>query len=98
MSASPGFFPRVLCHRSRLTSRGELHSGPSENMRKLYLLAGVLIFSLYIVYDTQTIVGGEHKNFQFDMDDYVLAALVIYLDIINLFILLLQLLQGGRRD
>ena len=67
-------------------------------MRKLYLLAGVLIFSLYIVYDTQTIVGGEHKNFQFDMDDYVLAALVIYLDIINLFILLLQLLQGGRRD
>eukprot|EP01045_Picozoa_sp_COSAG04_P015908 COSAG04_NODE_1292_length_7342_cov_14.979994_5_plen_353_part_00 len=43
--------------------------GPSENMRKLYLLAGVLIFSLYIVYDTQTIVGGEHKNFQFDMDD-----------------------------
>ena len=28
----------------------------------------------------------------------VLAALVIYLDIINLFILLLQLLQGGRRD
>ena len=90
-------------------------------MRKLYLLAGVLIFSLYIVYDTQTIVGGEHKNFQFDMDDCkivilsrfvavrlanpksitisdVLAALVIYLDIINLFILLLQLLQGGRRD
>ena len=67
-------------------------------MRKLYLLAGVLIFSLYIVYDTQTIVGGEHKNLQFDMDDYVLAALVIYLDIINLFILLLQLLQGGRRD
>lgn len=66
--------------------------------RNIYLLIGVLIFSLYLVYDTQIIVGGEHKSFQFDMDDYVLAALVIYLDIINLFILLLQLLNGGRRD
>jgi protein lifeguard len=53
---------------------------------------------MYLVYDTQIIVGGEHKSYQFDMDDYVLAALVIYLDIINLFILLLQLLNGGRRD
>ena len=58
----------------------------------------VQIFSMYLVYDTQIIVGGEHKSYQFDMDDYVLAALVIYLDIINLFILLMQLLQGGRRD
>ena len=66
--------------------------------RNIYLLLGVLIFSLYLVYDTQLIVGGEHKSYQFDMDDYVLAALVIYLDIINLFILLLQLLNGGRRD
>lgn len=66
--------------------------------RNIYLLIGVLIFSMYLVYDTQTIVGGEHKSYQFDMDDYVLAALVIYLDIINLFILLMQLLNGGRRD
>ena len=66
--------------------------------RNIYLLLGVLIFSMYLVYDTQLSVGGEHKSYQFDMDDYVLAALVIYLDIINLFILLLQLLNGGRRD
>jgi hypothetical protein len=66
--------------------------------RNIYLLMGVLIFSLFLVYDTQMIVGGDHKSYQFDMDDYVLAALVIYLDIINLFILLLQLLNGGRRD
>ncbi len=66
--------------------------------RNIYLLLGVLIFSMYLVYDTQLIVGGDHKSYQFDMDDYVLAALVIYLDIINLFILLLQLLNGGRRD
>ena len=39
---------------------------------------------MYLVYDTQIIVGGQHKSHQIDMDDYVLAALVIYIDIINL--------------
>ena len=47
-------------------------------------------------YDTQLIVGGAHKKHQFGVDDYVFAALNIYLDIINLFLLLLQLLQDRR--
>lgn len=51
----------------------------------------------YLVYDTQLIIGGQHKRMQFDMDDYVLAALSIYLDIINLFILILRLLNDSRR-
>jgi len=64
-------------------------------LQKLYLFAGVMIFSLYIVYDTQIMLGGNHK-FTIGMDDYVFAALNLYLDIINLFILLLDLLNGGR--
>ena len=58
-------------------------------------LAGVLIFSLYIVHDTQLMLGGSHKV-SIGMDDYVFAALNLYLDIINLFLLLLDLLNGGR--
>ena len=38
-----------------------------------------MLFSLYLVYDTQLIVGGAHKKFQFSVDDYVFAALNIYL-------------------
>lgn len=64
-------------------------------MQKLYLFAGVMIFSLYIVHDTQIMLGGNHK-LTIGMDDYVFAALNLYLDIINLFILLLDLLNGGR--
>merc|ERR1712150_68117 len=56
---------------------------------------GAILFSFYIVYDTQLIVGGKHEH-QFGIDDYVFAALNIYLDIINLFIYLLQLF--GSRD
>jgi len=43
-------------------------------------------------------VCGRHVECWEEGGRYVLAALVIYLDIINLFILLMQLLNGGRRD
>jgi len=52
---------------------------------------GALLFSFYIVYDTQLIVGGDHKKYQFEVDDYCMAAISLYLDIINLFLYLLEL-------
>ena len=58
---------------------------------------GAILFSCYIVYDTQLIVGGKHKKYQFSVDDYVFAAITLYLDIINLFLYLLELI-GGRRE
>uniref|UniRef100_A0A0G4IDM6 Uncharacterized protein n=1 Tax=Chromera velia CCMP2878 TaxID=1169474 RepID=A0A0G4IDM6_9ALVE len=63
---------------------------------KIYAALGAILFSFYIVYDTQLIVGGKHHQHQFSVDDYVFAALNIYLDIINLFIYLLRLF-GERR-
>ena len=60
-----------------------------------YAGLGVLIFSLYLVYDTQLVIGGTHKKYQFSVDDYVFAALNLYLDIINLFLMILALL-GDR--
>jgi FtsH-binding integral membrane protein len=38
------------------------------------------------------IIGGEHKAHKFTVDDYVFAALTLYLDIIQLFMRLLRLL------
>ena len=31
------------------------------------------------------------------VDDYIIAAIELYLDIVNLFLFLLMLLSGGRR-
>lgn len=45
-------------------------------------LAGVILFSIYLIHDTQMIVGGQHRNHQFDKDSYILAAIVLYIDII----------------
>merc|ERR1712176_655477 len=63
----------------------------------LYDLVGVLVFVGYIVHDTQLIIGGEHKAHQFTVDDYVFAALNIYLDLMRLFLHVLRLLGRKRK-
>lgn len=66
-------------------------------MTWLYSAFGVALFSMFIVYDTQKIIGvlGGHKQ-ELSIDDYVAAALMLYLDIINIFIDLLQLLGDNK--
>ena len=53
----------------------------------------VIFYGLFLVYDTQLIAGkGEYK---LSIDDYIIGALIIYLDIIMIFIQLLKLF--GRK-
>mmetsp|Transcript_85225 Transcript_85225/g.166716 ORF Transcript_85225/g.166716 Transcript_85225/m.166716 type:complete len:110 (+) Transcript_85225:228-557(+) len=61
-----------------------------------YDFLAVLLFTFYIVYDTQLILGGDDRKAQFGVDDYCFAAISLYLDIINLFLHLLSLF-GERR-
>jgi FtsH-binding integral membrane protein len=63
-------------------------------LNTVYSSIGAILFSFYIVYDTQLIVGGDHKN-KIGTEEYIFAALSLYLDIINLFISLLELM-GDR--
>jgi len=65
--------------------------GDMHGFRLVYATAGSLIFSMFIVYDTQLIVGGKHAQNQYSIDDYAMAAISLYIDIIQLFMMLLQL-------
>ena len=65
--------------------------GYTQNL--LFCMLGVFVFSFYIVCDTQMIIGGKHKRNQFSLDMYVLASVVLYLDIIDLFLQILQALN-----
>jgi len=59
----------------------------------LWLAGGtVVIFSGLLVFDTWRL-----RNV-FGPDDYVTAAVQIYLDLLNLFLALVRILGGGRRD
>lgn len=62
-----------------------------------YGSAGALIFSLYIVYDTQLMMGGKHK-YALDPEEYIFAALNIYLDIVNLFMYILMIVGASSDD
>lgn len=52
---------------------------------------GAAVFGCYIIWDVQLMVGGGAVAIS--PDEYVFAALNIYLDVINLFLYLLRLLQ-----
>ncbi|XP_054707256.1 protein lifeguard 1-like isoform X2 [Uloborus diversus] len=66
----------------------------NEVVRLIYACIGALIFSLYLVYDTQLLIGGNHK-YTISPEEYIFAALNLYLDVINLFIYILQII-GSR--
>jgi len=60
----------------------------------LFLSAiGVFVFSGLLVFDTWRIV----RSGAYGQDDYVFAAVTIYLDLLNLFMFILSLLGGRRR-
>ena len=52
---------------------------PSQVASTAYAALGAFVFSLFIVYDTQLIIGGKHHSHQFSVDEYVFAALTIYI-------------------
>jgi len=60
--------------------------------RQLISLFGAIVFSLFIIYDTNQIM--KHSG----VDEYIIAAIELYLDVINLFQYLLLLLTSGGRD
>jgi len=61
----------------------------------VYAAFGALLFSFYLVYDTQLMLGGNHK-YSISPEEYIFAALNLYLDIINIFMYILSML--GSRD
>jgi FtsH-binding integral membrane protein len=65
---------------------------PLRTMHLIYCILGVILFSFYLLFDTQLILGG--KRYECSIDDYILGAMILYLDIINIFLYFLQILGG----
>merc|ERR1711879_571572 len=58
---------------------------------QLYCIFGIFLFIGFIIYDTSKLMN-KHS----DPDEYVIFAVNLYLDILNLFLFILSLL-GGRK-
>lgn len=55
----------------------------------IYSALGVILYGVYLIYDTQLILGGKHQ--ELSIDDYIVGALMLYLDIIMIFLYILDL-------
>lgn len=64
---------------------------PTEMIDKAISIGGALLFSLFIIFDTHMLM---HK---LSPEEYIVATINLYLDIINLFLHLLKLL-GERKN
>ena len=53
------------------------------------------IYCIYLLVDTQLILGG--KKHQLSLDNYVMGAMILYVDIIGLFLKILQLLGDKKK-
>lgn len=59
----------------------------------VYCILGVFLFSIYLIFDTQLIMGQFGQKY--NTEDYIIAAINIYLDIVQIFLYILELL-GNR--
>lgn len=61
----------------------------------VYASLAALVFSAFLVYDTQIIMGGKHK-YSISPEEYVFAALNLYLDVVNIFTYIMIIVGYAR--
>jgi len=63
----------------------------------IFCFLGASLFSFYLAYHTRLIVSGKHTKYQLNHKDYVFGAMLLYNDIVNIFLYILRIL-GDRDD
>lgn len=67
----------------------------NRTMHIVWCIIAVILFSFYLLFDTQLIMGG--KRYEIEIDDYIVGAIILYTDIITIFIYLLQIFGGDGK-
>lgn len=64
----------------------------SKVLNTIYCCLGILFYGLYLIIDTMMIVRGKCvSGYGCSYDDYIIGALMLYMDIIMLFLYILRL-------
>ena len=64
----------------------------------IYSFLGTSLFTMYLAYHTRLIISGKHTKYQLNEKDYVFGAVLLYNDIINIFLYMLRLMASDNRD
>lgn len=68
----------------------------NEFLHSVYIYLGLVVFGVYLIIDTQRIVGG--KRMELKSDEYITGAMLIYADIIVIFLKILSLLSKNKKE
>jgi FtsH-binding integral membrane protein len=66
----------------------------NKHLQGIYGGIGAVLMAIFLAIDTQMLIG--NKKHKFDAEDYINAALSLYLDISNLFMFILQLVSAVK--
>ncbi|KAK7481056.1 hypothetical protein BaRGS_00027692 [Batillaria attramentaria] len=64
--------------------------GYNSILNTVYAGLGALVFALFLVYDTQMIIGG--RKHELSAEEYIYGALQLYIDVVYIFLFLLSLM------
>ena len=64
----------------------------SKILNLILAVLGTIIFGIYLVFDTQLVIG-QNKN-AYSIDDYIFAAMNLYIDIIQIFLYMLRIVAA----
>lgn len=64
-------------------------------LHMLYAAMGAIVFTMFLAYDTQLLIG--NRKYSIGPDEYVFGALSIYVDVIQIFLFLLQIIGSSNR-
>ena len=73
-----------------------LIAGWSKVIMVVYGGIGALVFSFFLMYDVQVVLGG--RKHELSPEEYVFGAVQIYLDVVQIFLLILAVVGGSRSD
>jgi FtsH-binding integral membrane protein len=77
---------------------GIIPTGLLPYSETFYSIVGAGLFSLYLAHHTRLIVSGTSAKYQMNEKDYILGAISVYSDIINIFLYILRVLgEDGNR-
>ncbi|CAD8086585.1 unnamed protein product [Paramecium sonneborni] len=62
----------------------------------IYLIGGAIILGFYLVYDIQLIIGNQ--KLRLTVDDYILGSILLYTDIIKIFLRILEILMKFKNE
>ncbi|TTI92378.1 Protein lifeguard 3 [Bagarius yarrelli] len=64
-------------------------------LHMLYAAIGAIVFTLFLAYHTQLLIG--NRKHSINPEEYVFAALSVYVDVIQIFLFLLQIIGSSQR-